>query len=316
MSDVRKSVRNAALSPIQRLLRDFGRRHTALDYAFFKLNLPEQNVALLVDFIVRRRRRIAQVRVSAHAPEGSGVYLAEHPLERLAVASSSADACAVSLGDCWLGATGSRGAVAAAAWDLTFHPTGPLVSPLISIAEPFNPFDLSLQTVPNVRFSGTITIAGQTYDAQDAHGMVSSYAGRALPERWFWFSCNTFDREDLVVELFGLTHRAVWIASASEVRLFLPVYRRSDGVDSRPAKRLDSAGGNARSDLHHGAAVWWGALRPTRGGGATGLPRSRRPYLEYPHRLMHSRRVRRRARQRIVGGAHVTIALTLRACSV
>jgi hypothetical protein len=200
MSDEQKSVRNAATSPIQRLLREYGRRHTALDYAFFKLNLPEQHVALLVDFIVRRRRRIAQVRVSVHAPERSGVYFAEHPLERLAITSSSADACAVSLGDCWLGTLGSRGAVEAAAWDLTFHPTGPLVNPLISIAEPFNPFDLSLQTVPNVRFSGTMTIAGQTYDVQDAHGMVSSYAGRALPERWFWFSCNTFDREDLVVE--------------------------------------------------------------------------------------------------------------------
>jgi hypothetical protein len=200
MSDVQTSVRNTATSPIQRLLREYGRRHTALDYAFFKLNLPEQKVALLVDFIVRRRRGIAQVRVSAHAPEGSGVYLAEHPLKRLAVASSPADACAVSLEDCWLGATGSRGAVEAVAWDLTFHPTGPLVSPQIRLVEPFRPFDLSLQTVPNVRFSGTITIAGQTYDVRDAHGMVSSYAGRALPEQWFWFSCNTFDREDLAVE--------------------------------------------------------------------------------------------------------------------
>jgi hypothetical protein len=45
-----------------------------------------------------------------------------------------------------------------------------------------------------------MTIAGQSYDVQNARGMVSSYAGRALPERWFWFSCNTFDREDLAVE--------------------------------------------------------------------------------------------------------------------
>jgi hypothetical protein len=193
-------VRNIAASPIQGLLRAYGRRKTALDYAFFKLNLPEERVALLVDFIVRRQRRIAQVRVSAHGPDGSGVYLAEYPLERLAVAPSSADECAVSLGDCWLGTTGSRGAVEATAWDLAFHPIGPLVSPLIRIADPINPFDLSLLTVPNVRFSGTLTIAGQTYDVHDAHGMVSSYAGRALPERWIWFSCNTFDREDLVAE--------------------------------------------------------------------------------------------------------------------
>src|SRR5215467_9464472 len=131
MSDGYTSVRNVTTSPIQSLLRAYARRNTALDYAFFKLNLPEERVALLVDFIVRRRQRIAQVRVSAHGPEGSGVSLAEYPLERLAVASSSGDECAVSVEDCRLAATGSRGAVEAMAWDLTFHQSGPLVSPLI-----------------------------------------------------------------------------------------------------------------------------------------------------------------------------------------
>jgi len=200
MRDGQTTVQNAATVPIQRLLRRYGRRHTALDYAFFKFNLPEQPVALLVDFIVRRQQRIAQVRVSVHAPGGSGVYFADYPLAALAVTSPSTGARAVALGDNWLEATGSRGAVDPVAWDLTFHPTGPLVSPLPVLADPINPFDLSLQTVPNVRFSGTMTIAGQSYDVQDARGMASSYAGRALPERWFWFSCNTFDREDLAVE--------------------------------------------------------------------------------------------------------------------
>src|SRR5262249_39738431 len=94
-------------------------------------------------------------------------------------------------------------------------PTGPLVSPLPVLADPINPFDLSLQTVPDVRFSGTMTIAGQSYDVQNARGMVSSYAGRGLPERWFWFSCNTFDREDLAVECL-VVHSALF---GSPVRL-------------------------------------------------------------------------------------------------
>lgn len=194
------STRNPAASPIQRLLQDFGRRRTALDYAYFKLNLPEQNVALLVDFIARRQQGTAQVRVSTHAPSGSGVFLAEHPLARLVVASAAAGDSATSLGNCQLGATGSRGAVESVAWDLTFQPAGPLFSPQIGLVEPFHPFDLSLETVPNVRFSGTLTIAGRTFDVRDAHGMVSSYAGRALPERWFWLACNTFERDDLAVE--------------------------------------------------------------------------------------------------------------------
>jgi hypothetical protein len=99
---------------------------------------------------------------------------------------------------------------------LTFLPTGPLVSPLIRIADQVNPFDLSLETVPNVRFSGTMTIAGRTYDVRDAHGMVPSYAGRAPPERWFWLSCTTFDREDVVVEC--LVSRSALFGSPMHLR--------------------------------------------------------------------------------------------------
>src|SRR5260370_37414372 len=102
MANAQKSLQRIEISPIQRLLRDFGRRRAALDYAFFKVNLPDQHVALLVDFIIRRRQGIAQVRVSAHASEGSGVYFAEYSLERLALEPSD---CAVSVERCWLAAT-------------------------------------------------------------------------------------------------------------------------------------------------------------------------------------------------------------------
>ncbi len=42
-----------------------------------------------------------------------------------------------------------------------------------------------------------LRIAGQRYEVREARGMVSSYFGRALPERWFWISSNTFDRKDI-----------------------------------------------------------------------------------------------------------------------
>ena len=49
------------LSAIEEVFHNYGQRRAALDYAFFKLNLPEHDVALLVDFIVRRRIGIAKI---------------------------------------------------------------------------------------------------------------------------------------------------------------------------------------------------------------------------------------------------------------
>src|SRR5438105_3279013 len=60
------------LSAIEEVFHNYGQRRAALDYAFFKLNLPEHDVALLVDFIIRRRIGVDQVRVSVHALLGRG----------------------------------------------------------------------------------------------------------------------------------------------------------------------------------------------------------------------------------------------------
>jgi hypothetical protein len=188
------------LSPIEQVFHNYGQRRTALDYAFFKLNLPEHDVALLVDFIVRRHTGIAQVRVSIHAHTGGGVSFAEIPLDRLVTGSMTTPDQGAHIGDNWLGAVGSRGTVGDTAWDLAFQPVGSVLYPQIKLIEPLHPFDLSLQSVPDVRFSGILRIAGQRYEVSEAHGMVSSYFGRALPERWFWISCNTFDREDIALE--------------------------------------------------------------------------------------------------------------------
>lgn len=187
-------------SPIEQVFHNYGRRRAALDYAFFKLNLPQHEVALLVDFIIRHRAGIVQVRVNIHAPTGGGVSFLELPLDRLAIGSMTMPDQGARVGDNWLGTAGSRGAVGDIAWDLTFQPVSSLLYPQIKLIEPLRPFDLSLQSVPDVRFSGMVRIGGQRYEVSGARGMVSSYFGRALPEQWFWISCNTFDREDVALE--------------------------------------------------------------------------------------------------------------------
>src|SRR5437763_7047062 len=157
-------------SAIEEVFHNYGRRRAALDYAFFKLNLPEYDVALLVDFIVRRRIGVAQVRVSVHAPLGGGVSLAEIPLDRFVIGSMKTPSEGAHIGDNWLGAVGSRGTVGTTVWDLAFQPASPVLSPQIKLIEPLHAFDLSLQSVPDVRFSGRLRIAGQRYEVSEARG--------------------------------------------------------------------------------------------------------------------------------------------------
>src|SRR5437763_5175517 len=122
-------------SAIEEVFHHYGRRRTALDYAFFKLNLPEHGVALLVDFIVRRRIGIAQVRVNVQAPAGGGVSFVEIPLERLVIGSMTTPDQGAHIGDNWLGTVGSRGTVGDTAWDLAFHPVGSVLYPQIKLIE-------------------------------------------------------------------------------------------------------------------------------------------------------------------------------------
>src|SRR5690349_7550044 len=115
-----------SLSAIEEVFHTYGQRRAALDYAFFKLNLPDHDVALLVDFIVRRRSGIAQVRVSVHAPLGGGVSWAKIPLDRFVIGSMLTPDQGAHIGDNWLGTVGSRGSVGTTAWDLTFQPASSL----------------------------------------------------------------------------------------------------------------------------------------------------------------------------------------------
>src|SRR5215210_3085615 len=88
--DCRMPAPQPRAAPIAQVLAPFGHHRAAYDYAFFKLNLPEHDVGLLVDFIIRRRQGLAQVRVSSHAPVGGGVAFAQVPLDRLVIGAMAA----------------------------------------------------------------------------------------------------------------------------------------------------------------------------------------------------------------------------------
>lgn len=169
--------------PVEQVLGGFGTRRAALDFAFFKMNLPEHAVALLVDFVVRRDRGIAQVRASLHAPSHGGVHWVEHPLSACQLAPGRGDA-QVSIGRCTIGAGGSAGTVGPVSWELAFRAYGRALVPLPEALEPLRAIDMFLRSAPHVLLSGALTLRGTPVLVREAHGMVASYHGRALPPRW------------------------------------------------------------------------------------------------------------------------------------
>lgn len=200
--------------PIARALGAFGTRRAALDFGFFKLNVPGAGLALLVDLIVRRETGLVQVRASVHAPSHAGVHWREQPLAVARFHAPGRSAVLASAGASWLGPRGSLGTVGPVSWELTFRATGAPLLPLPGFLEPLRPVDMFLSSAPEVRFDGEITVAGAHFAVKDAPGMVSSYHGRRLPSRWTWISCNAFDRPDVAVECMTARTRLFGLAGA------------------------------------------------------------------------------------------------------
>jgi hypothetical protein len=198
----------STLDPIAEVLRGFAERRSALDDTFFKFNLPERGIGLLVDFIVRRRQRhrVVEVRASLYTPEGSSVVSTSYPLSSV----RREDGGARTIGNAWLGPSGSRGAIGNVSWDLVFQPAGSLLEPQV-IGQIVRPFDLRLRSVPDALFSGNITIGRHGYSFSHEPGTIGTFFGRRMPDRWYWISASAFDRPGVALEcmlldssIFGL----------------------------------------------------------------------------------------------------------------
>ncbi len=196
----------SSVDPVSVVLDGFGVRRSRVDYAFFKFNLPERGMGMLIDFIVRRRRRQAQIRASLYLPDGGGsVYHADFPFS--AVRHDARNS--ISIGDAWLGPTGSQGAIGPISWDLVFQPTATVIDPLT--LGRLQPFDLRLRSVPDVLMSGSASVARHGYSFSHEQGMVGSYHGRRLPDHWYWVSASAFEQPGVSLEcmlldssIFGL----------------------------------------------------------------------------------------------------------------
>lgn len=160
--------------------------HAALEYWFFKVNAGP--VAILVDWMARRRLGECWLRVSLHSPQRRKVLFEKQPAFSLVRDHN------------FLNPQRTAGQLGEVAWDLTIASGQEWIVPDIFPATLLQMMDLALVSAPQATFSGWIRVDGQPYDVQQAPGMLSHYWGRHLAPEWWWISANQFDQSDVAVE--------------------------------------------------------------------------------------------------------------------
>jgi hypothetical protein len=166
----------------------------ALEYWFFKVNAGP--LALIVDWIARRRTGELWLRASVHAP-GKRVVLFERSAEPVSAAPSG------------ISAQRTAGQVGDIRWDLAIDCGDDWIAPDIFPARLLRMTDLALVSAPLAAFSGGIWLGDERTELQHAPGLVSHYWGRQLAAEWWWVSANQFDRPSVAVEC-SVFRSALW----------------------------------------------------------------------------------------------------------
>ena len=185
---------------------------SSLEYWYFKLNCRE--VALLVDWIERRKQGEHWLRMSIHAPGHRQVLF-----NRIEMFMPD---------DNFLAGNRTTGHVGDVAWDLEIDPGPDQIKPDLFPASLLRVLDLFSVSAPRARFKGHITVGTQTVNVDNAPGLVSHYWGRRLAPEWWWISANQFDNDDMAVECCVLKSGAWGLPlSLSVAYLYLTYQKKS-----------------------------------------------------------------------------------------
>lgn len=157
----------------------------ALEYWFFKVNAGP--LALLVDWIARRRANELWLRASIHSPHKREVLLDKRP------SSTTPEPMG-------LNPEHTVGQVGEISWELNIDYGDELISPDIFPAALLRMTDLALVSAPLATFTGQIRHGAQRVELQRTPGLVSHYWGRQLAAEWWWVSANQFDQNGVAVE--------------------------------------------------------------------------------------------------------------------
>jgi hypothetical protein len=176
----------------------------ALEYWFFKVNAGP--IALIVDWIERRKNNEHVLRVSVHSP-----YKREVIFEKLESLMPE---------DIFMTAERTVGHAGEVSWDLKIVPNGDWVKPDIFPARLLKMPDLLSFGAPFVMFSGWIRHGSHQTTLDRVPGSITQYWGRQLAVEWWWVSAHQFDREGIVVEGTMLRSR-LWGTSMQMPLAFL-----------------------------------------------------------------------------------------------
>ena len=155
-----------------------------IEYWFFKVNSGP--VALIVDWIERRKLKERFLRVSIHSP-----YKREVIFEKLTSFMPN---------DNFIDIQKTVGHAGEVAWDLNIDLGRDVIKPDIFPSNALKMTDIIITSAPLARFTGWIRHGSQQVNLQSEPGMVSQYWGRQLSLEWWWISAHHFDREDVSLE--------------------------------------------------------------------------------------------------------------------
>jgi hypothetical protein len=181
-------------------VEDLRSRGAPLEYWFVKVSSGD--LAFLVDWIVRRDSARAEVRISMWVRRIGRVLRSQSGVWR-------EDATTVEICGCTLTPVHGTGEVEDVRWDLACAPGRWMLQPAPVLARLLHPFDLELVARPRARFSGAVTVGGETFRVDDAAGTLVHYWGRRLPDAWLWVSADGVGEHDAAVEA-ALFHSRLW----------------------------------------------------------------------------------------------------------
>jgi len=180
-----------------------------IEYWFFKVNSGP--IALLVDWIERRKLNEHGLRVSIHSP-----YKREVLFERLDTFMPS---------DNFMSQKKTVGHSGDVSWDLDIELGSEQIKPDIFPAGLLRMPDTLYESAPLAKFTGWIRHGTEKITLAQVNGAVTQYWGRQLLQEWWWLSAHQFDKEGVAVEC-TVFRTSLWGTSAQMPSAFLYLYRK------------------------------------------------------------------------------------------
>lgn len=184
---------------------------SAIEYWFFKVNSGP--VALIVDWIERRKLDEHILRISIHSPHRREVIF-----EKLDSFMS---------GDNFLSDKKSIGHSGDVSWELDIELGDEQFKPDVFPASLLKMPDTLYASAPLAKFSGWIRHGTEKFTLNQAYGCVIQYWGRQLLQEWWWLSVHQFDKEGVVVEC-AVFRTSLWGTAVQMPFAFLYLNRNGE----------------------------------------------------------------------------------------